>query len=67
MSAASSSKQRQEKAHEDKKAPTHLLRHMIKEDAPDAPDAALRCVFCASTPFLFAIVMLQSDYALCHG
>lgn len=39
-------------------APTHLLRHMIKEDAEDAPDAALRCAFCASAPFLFAIVIL---------
>jgi hypothetical protein len=26
----------------DETAPTHLLRHMIKEDAEDAPDAALR-------------------------
>jgi hypothetical protein len=42
-------------------APTHLLRHMIKEDAEDAPDAALRCAFCASAPFLFAIVILQTN------
>ena len=26
----------------DETAPTHLLRHMIKEDAEDASDAALR-------------------------
>ena len=45
-------------------APTHLLRHMIKEDAEDAedaPDAALRCAFCASAPFLFAIIILQTN------
>jgi hypothetical protein len=40
---------------------------MIKEDAEDAPEVALRCVFCASALFLFAIVMLQRNYALDHG
>jgi hypothetical protein len=34
---------------------------MIKEDAEGTPDAALRCVFCAFAPFLFAIFELRMD------
>jgi hypothetical protein len=34
---------------------------MIKEDAEGAPDAALRCVFCAFAPFLLAIFELRMD------
>jgi hypothetical protein len=63
MSAAGSRKQRQEAAHErlSEKALTYLLRHMIREDAEGAPDAALRCVFCAFAPFLLAIFELRMD------
>lgn len=42
----------------EKIAPTHLLRHMIKEDAEDAPAAVFCWPFCAFAPFLFAIRML---------